>query len=249
MYAIAAFGFLNNLTQIEAQTTAEKLEQVNSTINNRLSALSATAGDYARWDDTYQFAQDGNSDYITANFLPATFEGLRLNLFAILDREGHLVYGQVFDLETSTSQDLTTRFEVQLQSQGRSLLTHTDLDSTHTGLFSVPEGTMLVASRPILTSNGDGPIQGSLIMGRYLSGEEVAQLEHFTHLAITVYDMQRPMPPTAQDAVEPLESGELTVVQPLNTEAIAGYTLLADVNGDLHYLLLRHLDAFSTKGW
>ena len=45
---------------------------------------------------------------------------------------------------------------------------------------------MLVASRPVLTTAGKGPIRGSLIMGRYLDAAEVKRLGERTHLSVAL---------------------------------------------------------------
>ena len=106
-----------------------------------------------------------------------------------------------------------------------------NIDSAVKGIVLLPEGPMLVASRPILTSEDQGPIRGSLIMGRYLGSEEIQRLAETTLLTLQVFQLDDPhLPAEFLDVRSNLLSGEAVVVQPLNSEEVAGYALLRDLN-------------------
>jgi len=53
------------------------------------------------------------------------------------------------------------------------------------GILALPKGLMLIASQPILTSEGKGPIKGMLLMGRYLTDLEIKRLSAKTHIDIS----------------------------------------------------------------
>jgi len=111
-----------------------------------------------------------------------------------------------------------------------------------TGIILLPEGPMLVASRPILTSEEEGPIRGTMIMGRYLNPARVERLAEITHLSLTMrrFDDAQ-MPPDFQAARSFLSTPfpkEVSVfIQPLSAESIAGYVLLKDVYGESSLVL------------
>lgn len=69
--------------------------------------------DWASWDDTYNFIEDKNRDYIDSNTVDGTFANLRLNIILYYDSAGNLVFGKAFDHEN--------RMEVSIPS---SLLEH-----------------------------------------------------------------------------------------------------------------------------
>jgi len=89
---------------------------------------------------------------------------------------------------------------------------------------------MLIASQPILTSEDEGPVRGTLIMGRYLDANEIEWLAEQTHLSLTVqrYDYS-PMPPDFQAAIPSLSEEAPILIQPLDKQSIAGYALLKDI--------------------
>src|SRR5206468_5054238 len=79
---------------------------------------------------------------------------------------------------------------------GNRLLQHPDLKTGETGVILLPEGPLLVAARPILTSDGNGPSRGTLIMGRYLNSALIAQLGERTHVDLSVQRFDAAQLPT-----------------------------------------------------
>ncbi|MCP4548486.1 MAG: hypothetical protein GY835_18670, partial [bacterium] len=53
-------------------------------------------------------------------------------------------------------------------------------------ILLLPENPLLVASRPILTSVKEGPIRGTLVVGRYLDDAELERLSENAHLSLAL---------------------------------------------------------------
>ena len=62
--------------------------------------MDLSAHDWASWDDTYGFVQDGNPVYIEENLTPLTLESLRLSLLLFVNTSGQIVWGTGYDLES-----------------------------------------------------------------------------------------------------------------------------------------------------
>ncbi len=98
------------------------------------------------------------------------------------------------------------------------------------GTILLPEGPLLIASSPILPSNQQGPVQGTLITGRFLDSTELAFLLKTTQLPLVVQVIaDSPISSDFQTANQSLSRESPILVQPLNDERIAGYALLEDV--------------------
>jgi len=110
-------------------------------------------------------------------------------------------------------------------------LNHTDINSSICGIISLPEGPMLIASKPIITSKHEGPIQGTIIMGRFLDSEEIGRLSRITHLSLNFSLFHDPNTPDMLSAIQQLTTEEPILIQPMNNDVIAGYVLLNDVEG------------------
>ncbi len=158
---------LDSFIGLEEQDTRQHVERVLAVLSDDLTHLSSTVGDWAPWDDTYEFIEQANSDYVENNLMDATFTNLRLNVMLFLNSDGEFVFGKTFNLgegvETPAPRDLYAHL-----AQTPLLLNRTDSQSGMQGILLLPEDVALAASQPILTSNYEGPMRGILIMGRYL---------------------------------------------------------------------------------
>ena len=113
------------------------------------------------------------------------------------------------------------------------LLNHPGGEPGLKGLVLLPEGPMLVVSEYKLGSEGQKV--GSVLMGKYLAAEEVAQLEELTKLSLAMPRIDE-LPADFTAVLRSLEDTPI-FVQPIpktaaKDEAVAGYTLQNDIYGN-----------------
>jgi len=222
---------LNSFNELEEQNTRQNVERALSALSNDLSSLDATAGDWAGWDDTYAFIEDANTDYIESNLIDGTFTELKLNLMLFINSSGRTVFGKAFDLHNEEEIPVPQSLLEHL-SDNNFLVTHPDTESSIAGIILLPEEPMLITSQPILTSEDEGPIRGTLIMGRYLDAAEIERLADITHLPLIMHRFTDPqIPPDFQEARLSLSEETLILAQVLDEQSIAGYTVLRDIYG------------------
>ena len=222
---------LNSFNKLEEQRTSRNVERALSALSNDLSSLDATAGDWAAWDDTYAFIEDANDEYVESNLIDGTFTELKLNLMLFINSSGRTVFGKAFDLHNVEEMPVPQSLQEHLSANDL-LLHHPDTESSVAGIILLPEGPLLVASRPILTSEDEGPIRGALIMGRYLDAAEIERLAEATLLPLIMHRFTDPqIPPDFQEARLSLSEETPILAQPLDDQSIAGYTVLRDIYG------------------
>jgi sensor domain CHASE-containing protein len=185
LHVITSTILLNSFARLEEQDARRNVDRVQSVLSDSLQTLNGTLGDWSGWDDTYAFVEDGNEAYIKSNFVDSTFTNLQVNLMLFIRPSGEIVYGKAVDLETGQEAPVPQGIQAHLTADSL-LLHHPDTASSITGIILLPKGPMLVASRPIVTSNDEGPIRGTMIMGRYLDAAEVESLGQMTHLSLAV---------------------------------------------------------------
>lgn len=223
---------LGSFEELEKADTSRNTEQAVATINNRIAALDTIVFDWAAWDDTYLFVQDRNEQYIESNLIDETFISIPLNLIVILDVSGEPVFAKAFDLDDKLEIPVPPSLEQHL-SQGSVLLRHTDIESTVAGILLLEEGPMMISSRPILTSEEEGPIAGTMMMARFLDAQEIESLAQLAQLSIAVHGFNDPgIPPDFDAARSSLADGAQTFVQPLSDTSVAGYAKLDDIYGN-----------------
>ena len=232
LHAISQNILLDSFAQLEEQNTQQNVERVLNTLSNDLSSLATTTSDWASWDDTYAFIEDTNTDYIDSNLTDGTFTELRLNFMLFINTSGQVVFSKAFDLHDEEDIPIPQSLQGHLSAHDL-LLYHPETESSIEGIILLPEGPVLVASQPILTSDDEGPIRGALIMGRYLDSAEIDRLAEMAVLSLAAYrtdDTQ--MPPDLQAARLSLSEEAPILIQPLDAQYVSGYGLLMDIYGE-----------------
>ena len=175
LYGIERLVILPGFVALQQEEAQKDIERCRRTIRNQTESLGNLAADWSNWDDTYRFVQDENADYIKTNLVESTFTAINLNLLYICNLQGKVVWGKIYDLQNETYLDIR-EFSATSFNKDHILLKHNSTESSIEGLYLTEQGPMLVSSRPILTSNEEGPIHGSLIMGRFLDKSMIERL-------------------------------------------------------------------------
>lgn len=228
-YVAASTILLRAIEQAEEQSNRQAIQSVLNVLAQEKEDFDQRFADWAAWDDTYQFVQDRNQAYIESNLVPEGFADIRLNLGLIVNSAGEVVYGTGFDSQSNRFTPVPETVQKHLVLGDR-LLQHPNVNSSLSGILIVPQGAMLISSRPILTSERKGPIQGTLIAGRLLDEVAVARLSKITHLPIdlrTANDSN--MPSDLQEARAALSVQNPFFFQKRVDGAIDGYTLINDI--------------------
>jgi diguanylate cyclase (GGDEF)-like protein len=230
LYSTSLTILLGGFSQVEQQDTRENVKRVQKALSEDLAQLNMTTRDWAEWDETYAFIENGNKAYINTYLNNVSIASLKLNLMLYVDSSGRVIVGKGFDLARQKSTPISHNFKRYLSA--KSLLHQSSKESSLTGLILLPEGPILIAARPILKTDSSGPIRGTLIMGRYLNANAIKQLAGQTYLSITIYSVNDTQLPSDFQAVRSsLLNKEAILVQPLSKQTVAGYTLIKDING------------------
>lgn len=174
LFVISQIFILSSFSELEEQNTHQNVERVMIALSDEVSAMDVTCNDWAAWDDTYAFIEDRNEEYIESNLVDGTFTDLGLNFMLFINTSGQIVFGKAMDLQNEEEIPVPQSFLEHL-SPNAPIINPPDVESSITGivLLPAPEDPMLIASRPIITSEDEGPIRGTLIMGRYLDTAEI----------------------------------------------------------------------------
>ncbi|MEW6492386.1 MAG: adenylate/guanylate cyclase domain-containing protein [Cyanobacteriota bacterium] len=239
LYASLSTIFQSSFAELEERNAHQNMRRVQEALSDELETLNVTTADYAKWDDTYAFIQNANPDYVRGNLLDENFVRLRLNFFLLFDTNSKPVISKGFNLEQKQEIPIPKSLEQHLIFNSL-LLKHPHTGSSIAGILLLPESILMVASNPILTSQGTGPSRGSLMMASYLNTKRIEQLAKRTQLSLSMYrfdDAQ--MPPDFQAARSALAKIETKtalntqqapiLIRPLSADVIAGYTLIRDI--------------------
>ncbi len=204
-YALSEFVVLPNLEEIESREALADLDRCCATLLREEDVLDDFAADWANWDDAYQFALDGNPDFIRHNIPDEMYANTDLDLLLIYDLEGRHLAGGIVDPETGGFTTLD-RFPEALPP-GHILLHSSESTESRRGLIDTERGPMVISSWPILTSKGQGPAVGTIMMGRLLDEDRLQQLSKQVGFRLEIVDLRNDtIPEHEQDTVVGLAS-------------------------------------------
>lgn len=230
LYITSQGILLRSIADAETQAAQRDVERARDAVINSLTEVSSRTLDYASWDDTYAFIEDGNPAYVKTNLTDQWFNNIRVNLMLFVHSTGRVVAAKAFDLSTQKEIPVPAVFRGPFPPE-HPLLRYADPAAGVEGILPLAEGLMLIASRPILPTAGTPPPRGAVIMGRYLDDLEVQRLSAITHLPLTVRRLDD-SPPPPWLTTGPGVGGRFPIVTiPQNDERITGYVALADIDG------------------
>ncbi|GEM_PF-4053896 len=160
---------------IERDEVIEDVLQAQSLLKTELDQLLTTADDYAAWDDTYRFVRDHNQAYLVHSLGNTYFAKVRLNLLCIVSLDGEVIYSRFETAHLGHRKELPGAIRRYLSPEGV-LVGSVSKDKELSGIIELPEGLMLIAATPILTTESQGPSRGTLILGRLLTVAEVEKI-------------------------------------------------------------------------
>ena len=169
---------LQSFRELEETEARKDIARCYDAVHREIQHLMGLAYDWAVWDDSYQFAQDGNPNYIDSNLISAdTLESNGgINLIYIITPQRKVVWGKCFAKALGgdiTVTDAKGRAMEAVYDQFR--LFEADKDD-RAGILVTNHGLMFVVCAPILDSMGNGPTTGDLIMGRLATKEMLDSL-------------------------------------------------------------------------
>ncbi len=240
LYVVSRIILISNFQDLEEQYVRQNVERARSALFDDLNALDTMLFDWAAWDSTYVFVQDINMAYINSNLVDETFTSARLDLMLFANRDNQVVFSKAFDRDEEIEAPTPPGLMSHLQAD--KLFNHADESSYIAGVIMLLRSPWLVASRPILTSQEEGPIQGTMIMGRRLGDDYVERLAGSIHASLAVERFNASQLP---DDFEDARNAFLTSfpqdraiwINPLSDHRVAGYTIIQDIYGDPALLL------------
>ncbi|MBW4638829.1 MAG: EAL domain-containing protein [Gloeocapsa sp. UFS-A4-WI-NPMV-4B04] len=230
IYGTSSKILLSGFAKVEAQNTKENVQRVQDALSEEINKLDLTTTDWAQWDDSYAFVQNANKTYLNRHLSNLSISRLELNLMLYVHSSGRIVVSKGYDLERNKDIPILNNFQKHFSHPG--LLQHPNTKASLTGIVLLPENPIIISSRPILTSESEGPIKGTLILGRFLDASISKRLGERTHLSVTMHRFDDPkMPRDFQAVRSSFSPRESIIVRKLSEETVAGYTSIKDIYG------------------
>jgi PAS domain S-box-containing protein len=220
-------GFLHQ----EQDEAREDLQRAENALAVKVDRLNATCRDWSNWTETCDFVTGIYPEYVDINLQNGTFLYLGIDLAIFVNLTGQVVLVKSVDL-VSGSEVPPPQGVGNLTRPGSPLLHGPDDREGRAGLVLVDGRPLLIASWPVLPGTDGHPACGTLMMGRFLESDVVAELSTTVQLQVEVRAISDPtLPRDMREAIPEPAHHEMGLVRVLDRENVAAYAMLHDMEG------------------
>lgn len=225
---IRYYIILPEFAELERQEAIKDITRCTTSIERELQHVEKVAADWAPWDDMYQYVIDGNDNFAASNFQWDTMLPVGIHLLYVINTDGNIIYSGTILPETGEMIQLQ-QLPVERFPSDHHLLKIPDNANSFSGIFLTKTGPMLLASHKILTSNGEGPSHGTLLIGRFLDDQMIKELQQQTQVEFSVRDpLSEPF-----SEVERKRNGDLAtgkqIIEIVNDNTLLTFGILTDL--------------------
>ena len=117
-HAVSYYFFLSNFKAIEENQNKNNVQTILSKMNSEIDYIKNITEDYSKWDETYLFIKEQNSDYSDDNFGEGdeTLEGIKIEFFIFCDIKDKIIFSAYASESTQKEpklfeQEIVNRFK------------------------------------------------------------------------------------------------------------------------------------------
>lgn len=232
VYLILHTVMHDKINILEDKYIIENVERTKKEIFKEIEVLDTIVMDWAVWDNSYQFMIDKNPEYIKANLSEDTLNNLKINIMLFIDNKGNLVHGEGYDIQKKESVPIDEALLKYIKDH--SLLQNNDVKYRKSGIVTLNgKDLILLSICPILTSAGEGPINGYIVLGANFTEKKIADIgkELSSEIKLTFlkdFEYDRKFFDLKDDKIQ---------IDAVSDQKIIGRAFLDDIDGK-HLLLL-----------
>jgi signal transduction histidine kinase len=233
--ALGVFYYATTAVINQAFTTIENRD-VNQNTDRAVEALSSTVSgltykvtDWSDWDDTYAFVENHNKAYISSNLQPSALTDINIHVMLFYNQQQQLVFSEAVDPNASSATLVPVPAGMLAAFAPGSKLLANNPSFESQGILSLPGGIMQFVSEPILTSEGNGPIHGTLVFGVWLTPSEISQFSSLTQLNLNYFQLSGSVPSDVRKAIGTRPASGAKFIVRLSSKKIDGYQIIPDV--------------------
>ena len=246
---ICAFDFMlhqvlsSQFSALETSSVSRDVMRAKKALLDEVNQLEFKAADWAKWDDTFKFMADKNKQYADSNLLQESLEALKIDDVLYYDAAGRYYYSaaeKINGKKKSAAAPSEVRTFLESHPEIRQLDSE---EASRRGVVITPGGVSLISALPILQTDGSGPVRGTIIFSKSLSGELIAKLASQAELKVR-YERIDQLPAGSGEAkiAQTLAGDQQPIIRPESESQILGFGMLDDIS-DKPGLLVRVREA------
>jgi len=221
----------------ERETAKQNMARAQQAITAELAALDILSREYSEWDHAYDYVRGLRDEFVAENLDISFWQNTDINMMLYFDLDGQMLWGAIIDQTMTEELPLQDELIQPFTTNHPLLKPRQYLDGIH-GLLHARSAPMLVSANPVLTSTAEGPVAGTLVIGKYIDAARVELLGERAFVDLSLYDRNVP------DDAERFSEVELSSLDSAGgvrwdygDEDVVGLEVLNDVFGSPTFLL------------
>ncbi|MBF0216386.1 MAG: response regulator [Candidatus Omnitrophica bacterium] len=222
---------MRGFDELEHRFVRKNISRAEDVIADGIGNISIKLSDWAKWDDTCEFILHKNEAYMRSNLVDNVLSTINVDAMIFIDARGEIVYSMFSSSDNKITYECPPGIRRYLD-KGSVLLDHSDLEKDISGIIMTPEGPLMVVSRAIVASDGNGPARGSLVFAAYLKAEVLKRYSGMIRADIDIRDIDSPrLPSDFQKARKAFSEGRYSFITSPWSGTISGFSVLKDIFG------------------
>ncbi|MDX1977289.1 MAG: response regulator [Pseudanabaenaceae cyanobacterium bins.68] len=254
VYGVSDYMLRQNFVEYEQEDAIRGLENTINRILAEGDRLRDDWLDWSRWDQMYDLTLGKNPTLPKSSLTNVQLRDNRVNLVAILNRQGKFLFETRFDLQTSSRSSLSDPTKTYLRQLASKI---TQPNQPTWGIVILDQQPVLLTLQPITRSNAQAPTSGVLITGKRMDDFWIERLKFPRQKLIAIQPIaSQNLAVSRKLAIQALQNpqvmtGELStqksiqiggtkyrfLVQPLPNQQIGAYTFIQDLQAKPALLL------------
>lgn len=198
--------FSNYLEHQENDQVNSISRSVGSFIFEKSQKYQGNINDWSNWDETYDFINSGNQEYIDRNLNEDTFTNLDLNFIIIAKEDNSIKIKQFYDMENKKFIDIPTNYDKAIED----ILKSTPTTSTSSRILKMGNEYYFLATSLVTDSLKEKAPNGKMIIGRVIDKSMITNLEEITGSHISFFTISN----VSKDVTrEPIDNSMLNILK------------------------------------
>lgn len=222
LYISSKILLIKNANNMEKEQIISNTLRVLHFIKKDIQALDLLNLEYSEWDETYEFMENHNKDFIDSNFGndSKSFKNLNVSFLAFVDNSGEIIFNKNIS-NTLYSPALNHNIQKDIISKVNSFAN----SKRFTGILTSNNIPVLVNTHPIVKTDGSGPIKGTFILVKYFDNYALETLSADLNLNIKVQNYDK----NILENTDTYNASNNIYVKINDKNTITGYALMNDI--------------------
>jgi signal transduction histidine kinase len=251
LYGVQRLIVYPSFVSLEDREAAKDLNRGIDGIRRDIEHLSTFNNDWAGWDDSWNFVQGKNADFIRVNLQYNSFLNNRCDFQIYLDNKNKIYWqGGPDDTTKDVKPDAKLANEI-VNTAG--VMPKNEIGAATSGVIVTYRGPVFVSARTIVTSENTGPVAGVLIVARVFDKDEIANLSERIQVKLDAWpvhsnsgeNLAGTLESADAQSLATLGSGKSQVIRrdPKIHDSIYAYAVVPGVGGEPALLLRANIPA------